>query len=648
MGIKILIVEDQFIEANDLQTILKRAGHQVIGIAKSVEQATNLLKKEVPDMVLLDIFLRGPLSGIDLAYKLSARNIPFIYISANSNHSTLEAAKATNPYGFLIKPYREKDILLTLDIASYRHRHTIDLMQRQEKWLNSLLENILSGSDSQENRLLQLINALKTFVNFDFIAIDTHLKNKGLKSAFAFKRLDYNEYQRIDGVDVMEKTNSSNKELEDFRLKFLQQHAMVVLNESEFIDAVNRNKTAVLLAQCYEIQSCLLMPLTAEDDSEMFISFYSLLPNTFQNGHLELLCPLKPKISAILDLIRGRKNETSKGIVPSHKNLERPEETVSSIEGIIGKSPKLLQVLDQVTQVAPFNTTVLVSGETGVGKEGIVSAIHQLSPRKSKPLVKINCAAIPLGLIESELFGHEKGAFTSASERRIGKFEQAQGGSIFLDEIGEIPIEVQSKLLRVLQEKELERIGGRTTIKIDVRIIAATNKNLYKAVAEGKFRIDLYYRLHVFPITVPALRDRREDIPLLVRHFLQVNAALANDKAKTLTNEMNRKLLNYSWPGNIRELQHVIERSVVMARGPAISSIEFPDHPLPEGDTEHPARNKFQTIEEIEKAHIVAALKASNGKVSGKGGAAEILNIPATTLSSKMKKFGIVWKFLYT
>jgi DNA-binding NtrC family response regulator len=646
MALKILIVEDQFIEASDLQTILERAGHQVIGIAKSVDQAINQLKKDIPDMVLLDIFLKGALTGIDLAVRLSVRNIPFIYISANSNQSTLEAAKATNPYGFLIKPYREKDILLTLDIASYRFRHTIELIKRQEKWLGDLLEAVLSGSYSREERLLQLINAFKTFIHFDYIVIDMQVKSGSLRSALVFNRIDYNDYQRITETDITGRTGLTSQELEKFRIKLQQQHYPLFSNDEDFLNAVSDNRSADALAKGYGIKSCLLLPVLDDDQPQMFISFFSNSPDSYREGHLDLLSPMVSRLFQILDLSRrGRQEPTALNELAAAGTNKGARPLIAG--GVIaGKSPKLLQVLDQVTQVAPFNTTVLVSGETGVGKEGIVTAIHQLSPRHAKPLIKINCAAIPGGLIESELFGHEKGAFTSASEKRIGKFEQAQGGTIFLDEIGEIPIEVQSKLLRVLQEKELERIGGRTTIKIDARIIAATNKNLYKAVSEGKFRIDLYYRLHVFPIIVPPLRDRRVDIPLLVRHFLQLNAQENGKPLKTISADMMKKLEAYHWPGNVRELQHVIERAVVMTKNDVITSVEFPGN-MTSAVAEITDKSKFQSIEEIEKAHILAALKECNGKISGKGGAAEILNIPSTTLTSKMKKFGINWRAAY-
>jgi transcriptional regulator with PAS, ATPase and Fis domain len=302
--------------------------------------------------------------------------------------------------------------------------------------------------------------------------------------------------------------------------------------------------------------------------------------------------------------------------------------------------------MDQATRVAAFDTSVLVLGETGVGKEGLAYAIHLQSRRSQKPYIKVNCAAIPSALIESELFGHEKGAFTGAIERRIGKFEQAQGGTIFLDEIAEIPLEIQTKLLRVLQEKELERIGGRTTIKVDVRVIAATNRNLHEDVATGKFRMDLYYRINVFPIVLAPLRERKEDIPLLTGYFLNLHASITGSPVKQITSSVLDQLVAHSWPGNIRELQHVIERNIVLSDALVITSIQLPEETVKEGLI-GVSVEKFKSFAEVNRALIIAALDKCKGRVSGKGGAAEMLNIPATTLNSKMKKLGIARRYTY-
>ena len=314
--------------------------------------------------------------------------------------------------------------------------------------------------------------------------------------------------------------------------------------------------------------------------------------------------------------------------------------TASEFEGIIGNSHLLLNVFDQVTQVAPFDTAVLILGESGTGKERIADCIHNLSPRRGKAIVKVNCATLPATLIESELFGHEKGSFTGATDKRTGKFEQANGGTIFLDEIGEMPVDLQVKLLRVLQEKEVEPIGSRSSIKINVRVIAATNRNLEKEVAEGRFRLDLYYRLNVFPIELPPLRERIEDIPVLASHFINYYNRKAGKKITGLSDKVLKNMMAYHWPGNIRELENLIERSVLLAKGTIIEDIALP--------TKH-AREyagigenlQMKTIFENERDYIINILKKCKGRIWGAGGAAEILNVPPTTLRSKMKKLGI-------
>lgn len=443
---KILIVEDEFIVANDLKMILVKSGYEVCGIAASVEEARVLIETKKPNWVLLDIILKGNLTGIDLAWELEKLKIPFLYISANTNHSILNAVKETQPYGFLVKPFRERDLFVMLDIARYKY------------------------------------------------------------------------------------------------------------------SVENGNKATTL---------------------------------------------------------------SSKG----NKNLD-----------IIGKNKKLLDLMQKIEIVAPTETSVMILGESGTGKEKIANLIHSLSAKNAKPLVVVNCAALPESLIESELFGHEKGAFTGADNVRIGKFEQANGGTIFLDEIGELPLDSQVKLLRVLQEKEIERLGSEKTIKLDVRIIAATNRCLPDEVAEGRFRLDLYYRLNVFPLELPALRERKEDIEDLAYYFLQKYALKSKRNIKKISGKALQQLQDYDWPGNIRELEHLVERSVLMATENEITAFDI--------TTDFPALKKENDCEilslaDMEKEHIMNVLKIADGKVFGAGGAAEILKISPSTLYSKMKKLNI-------
>jgi PAS domain S-box-containing protein len=328
-----------------------------------------------------------------------------------------------------------------------------------------------------------------------------------------------------------------------------------------------------------------------------------------------------------------------------HENIYLKEEmrVASNFGEIIGRSESLKRVLSQAEQVAPIDTTVLVLGETGTGKELLAHAIHRLSGRHSHSLVKVNCAALPGPLIESELFGHEKGAFTGADARRIGRFEIANNGTIFLDEVGELPLDLQAKLLRVLEEGEFERVGGSRTISVDVRVIAATNRNLEDAVQKGTFRSDLYYRLSIFPITVPPLRERKDDIAILVRHFVNQLSQKFGKEIDAIPQETMATLRNYSWPGNIRELRNVIERAVIITQGTTLQIVDNlnshavdPDfNPFPESN------GGSETLEQSEYNLILRTLNKVHWKLEGPGGAAALLSIHPSTLRSRMRKLGI-------
>jgi len=310
-------------------------------------------------------------------------------------------------------------------------------------------------------------------------------------------------------------------------------------------------------------------------------------------------------------------------------------------EEIVGASPALETVLNRVSKVAPTDSTVLITGETGTGKELIARAIHKASLRSQRPFVSVNCAAIPQALIASELFGHEKGAFTGAQQRRLGRFELADGGTVFLDEIGELPLETQIALLRVLQEREFERVGGNRLIRTDVRVITATNRDLQAAIADGTFRSDFFYRLNVFPIELPPLRERKEDIPMLVESFIDRFARKAGKKIRRIRKTTMDRLMSYSWPGNIRELQNVIERSVIICETEDFtvdeSWLDSNSDPAPQAD-----QPVIQTPTDLsEKELIEAALAASEGRVSGPSGAATRLNMPASTLDYKIRNLKI-------
>ena len=335
----------------------------------------------------------------------------------------------------------------------------------------------------------------------------------------------------------------------------------------------------------------------------------------------------------------------SRSVLQEDAEYRRPVQVTAenSFEGIIGRSPPMRGLCQQLKIVAPTATTVLILGETGTGKELIARAIHNLSPRHDRPFIKVNCAAIPAGLIESELFGHERGAFTGAVSQRVGRFESANGGTLFLDEIGDIPLELQSKLLRVLQEQEFERIGNGNTLRVNVRIVAATSRDLRSMVAARQFRPDLYYRLNVIPVRVPALRERAADIPLLVRHFVELYSRRAGKRVADIPIDAMEMLASYHWPGNVRELQNVIERAVILSPGtvlrPSLDEVMQWPHMDDSGGAQR--SDDLTRLKDVEREHIIRALAATNWVVGGSEGAAARLGLHRTTLIAKMQKLGI-------
>ena len=639
---KILIVEDKFVEADYLRLMLTKAGYRVMGIAHSVIQAREMIKEERPDLVLLDIFLKGNLTGIDLAGELGKENIAFVYLSANSNVEVLNMAKATQPYGFLIKPFRERDLLITLEIARYRHEHSTESNFRRENSLRDKLSAIAADGETWENKLLAGCRAMQSHIPFDYAAAGFTTSGAISGQGISFLRIGYDEYQQIGIPELLNITNLSSKSLASLLSNTSTGDTPALYNGEKFEQLCIKPSLHRLFSDTFQVRSCLSLPLRLSNGEVFVISFYSRQPDIYNGDHLGLLNRLSQLMSVGIENIFHSGKATISD-PPKSKNGPVPagdSAITTDFEGIIGKSPRLLNIFDLITQVAPVDTSVLILGESGTGKERVADCIHQLSARKNKPFVKVNCAALPPTLIESELFGHEKGSFTGAMDRRIGKFEKADKGTIFLDEIGEMPLDLQVKLLRVLQEKYIERIGGRDVTKVDVRVIAATNRNLEKEVAEGRFRLDLYYRLNVFPMELPPLRERPEDIPALANHFISIYNRKAGKKITGISEKALRSMTAYNWPGNIRQLENLIERSVLLTKGSIIEDISIPalqksDIPMPPLDTH------MKTIHENERDYIILVLKKCKGKIWGSGGAAELLNLPPTTLKSKMKKLGI-------
>jgi len=399
--------------------------------------------------------------------------------------------------------------------------------------------------------------------------------------------------------------------------------------------------TCTALVEQHGIRSLCALPLTTAHRRIGSLVTASVKPDAYSDdADVEFLMQVANQIAITVEnvLAHGEIQALKDQLAQEKLYLQEEVPSKLNFSEIVGKSVALRRVLMQVEIVAPTDSTVLICGETGTGKELIARAIHNLSPRSSNAFVKLNCAAIPTGLVESELFGHEKGAFTGAVAQRIGRFELANRGTVFLDEIAEVPLDLQTKLLRVLQEREFERLGSTRTLRTDARLIAATNRDLSAMVEEQKFRTDLFYRLNVFPVRVPPLRERAEDIPLLVRHFVQHFARRMKRTIETIPSETMDALIRYRWPGNVRELENLIERAVILSPGPVLQ--------VPRGDLNSRTKRgqvngEHQTLETVERAHILTTLKETKWVLSGPSGAATRLGMNRSTLQFRMKKLGI-------
>ena len=635
----IMIVEDEFIVANDLKIMLGKAGYGVCGIAASVQEAKKMVELFKPTWVMLDIFLQHGSMGTDLAGYLSQRNIGFIYVSANTNQSILEKAKATQPYGFLVKPFRERDLLTMLDIAREKHKHHLQLAVQRETMLLSQMALLNTSRSDQPEKLRQLASVVQPHIPFDVAELSVNSAHGYPAICYYLIRTGFNEYQVLTRDELLLTMRLSGQELSSFQRKS-ESPEDECYNGLSFQETLGRQKRWRLLATHFRLASSLKIDICERLAPVADITFFSRNNDQYTNAHLSVLKKAKESFSAFLKALNTQTDGKPAVVLQQDRNRSADKQNAQGAFGqIIGNSRSLVRVLDSINMVASAQVSVLITGESGTGKERAARSIHELSPRKNKPLITVNCAALPFELIESELFGHEKGSFTGATDKRSGKFELADGGSIFLDEVGELPLDAQVKLLRVLQEKEIEHLGGSKTIKVDVRVIAATNRKLEKEVAEGRFRLDLYYRLNVFPIELPPLRDRKEDIPVLAEHFAKKYGEELGKPISGLSKNAMNKILAYHWPGNIRELEHLIQRSVIMAADCLVENVEIPE--VPTGINSAPAPFQLKTLDQSESDHILGVLKHCNGKVCGPGGAAEILGVPPSTLNSRIKKLGI-------
>jgi len=625
----ILIVEDEFIVANDLACFIEEKNFDVLGIASSVQEALLMINKQVPYIVLLDIHLKEKLTGIDLAKELQLLNIPFIYLSAYSNKNILEQAKKTNPYGFLVKPFREKDLSIALEIAAYHIELNSDISNHLEKQLTEKLSNI-HPSDKLEELFEETTKTLQQYISFDFLFY--HLISSDHNFKLGFNRIGKTDYQNIGVNEISTISGLTNIQVEEIIEKRKQLNIQGIYDNGSFEKLKKDSQFDALISSPFKLNSNMSIHLNLGKGKSLDLVLYTKDKGYFVSTKLNLFKGLEVQFANILEnklLQKGSKKVSPKTAI---KKSKRP----SAFKNLIGESPEFLHVLRDIECVAPMKTSVLIMGESGTGKELFAKCIHQLSTRSKAPFITVNCGAIPENLIESSLFGHIKGAFTGALTDHIGKFEQAQGGTIFLDEIGEMSLDMQVRLLRVLQESEIERIGDTKTISIDVRVIAATNKNLEQEIETGNFRLDLYYRLHVFPINTPRLAQRKEDIPVLAHHFLEKYSKKASKVFDSISDKSIEALLRYDFPGNVRELENIIERAVIVENGKTL----MPGNWIPENEVNATSEG-FKTFETKQKEYIIEVLNYTNWRVSGPKGAAKILGMHEKTLFAKIKRLGI-------
>jgi formate hydrogenlyase transcriptional activator len=419
------------------------------------------------------------------------------------------------------------------------------------------------------------------------------------------------------------------------------QQPLIIFNVAE----LNRWPRLLEHLQQYGLQSYCFLPLTTARQPLGALVLSSKQPSAYDPAHLPFLQLVANQVAvAVGNALAWEEISALRDKLAKEKAyLEEEVRTQHDFGDIVGENAALRAILKDVETVAPTESTVLIRGETGTGKELIARALHDLSPRKDRTFVKLNCAAIPTGLLESELFGHEKGAFTGAIKQKIGRFELAHQGTVFLDEVGDIPLELQPKLLRVLQEQEFERLGGTKTIRVNVRVVAATNRDLTEMIAEGRFRRDLYYRLNVFPIALPPLRERTDDIPRLVRHFTQGFARRMGRRIVAIPTSVMDALVRYPWPGNVRELQNVIERAVILSNGPAlqVALADLQPEAAPAAPAAAPTAAAPVTLSDAERDHILRVVREANWVLGGPKGAAARLGMKRSTLHWKMKKLGI-------
>ncbi len=580
---QILAVDDNPINLLELSDFLEQAGFIVLS-AENGCAALTVAKQQQPDLILLDV-LMPDMDGFTTCQRLKAdpntSGIPVLFMTALTETADKVKGFHAGAVDYITKPFQYEEVIARVQTHLTLQRLKLELQEKEQR-LSLIFDNAM--------------DAILTLSEAGQIT----LFNNAAEHMF-----------RCQSAQAL------NHSVE----RFLSPELSAIL--AKFKQGIPETAALWIPEGMNAVRA----------DGEHFPIEATISRVAAGNEHLYIM------ILRDIKERQARQQAEAECYVLREINDYLQEEVVANFDGqeLIGSSKALTAVMKLVRQVADTEATVLITGETGTGKELIARAIHNLSSRHNKALVKLNCATIPENLAESELFGHEKGSFTGAIARKLGRFELANGGTLFLDEIGELSLDTQAKLLRVLQEGEFERVGGGQTIKVDVRIIAATHRDLALFSQQGKFRADLFYRLNVFPIAVPPLRERKEDIPFLVRHFVTKYAAKFGKKIVAIPEKMLTELECYPWPGNIRELQHIIERAVILSNDSQLAYVTC-INPSP---IEQTVSSGLVTLEQAERDHILKALTATSWQIAGDQGAAQLLGVPSTTLRSKMEKLRI-------
>jgi len=626
----ILLVDDNPTNLQVLYQTLQGMNFKLL-IAKNGKDALEIAEKSLPALVLLDIMMPG-IDGFEVLKQLKENkktaHSAVIFLSALDEIQHKIKGLNLGAVDYISKPFQSSEVIARVEthLKIYHLERYLEEQNRQLKLDNAhilqsmregLLELDINGKICYANKATLNISgwSIEDLLGQDFHSCFQYSDSTGQRQSSAASLI----YQALREREIAQSDEECfwNKQGKCFPIEYTITPLPKASNKE--LNADKNNDLSNSIENKLDTSLILFKDISLRKENEIKLK-----------NALSTVKKLKEKLQA------------------ENVYLQQEIKTEQNFSGIVGESDALSKVLSALEQVAKTDSTVLISGESGTGKEAIARAIHDLSLRKNRPLIKVNCGAIAESLVESELFGHVKGAFTSAISDRTGHFELADGGTIFLDEIGELSLDVQVKLLRVIQEQEIQAVGSQTSKKVDVRFIAATNRDLNLMVTDKTFRMDLYYRLNVFPLLIPPLRERRSDIPLLINHFLQITSKKLNKKLLSVSNESMDLMMEYHWPGNIRELQNVIERSAILAND---SIIEIDDAVLPinshidvdSADRQHSLHNTSQnkTLAENEREFILQTLEKFDWVIGGKKGAAETLGVPVSTLRSRMKKLGI-------